>query len=161
MTTTTELVRNLSDPVPPVPGAEVRDAVHARAASIVRRRRVARGAVTAIACIALLAVGVIALADRGSGSRGSVEAAAGPADAQVSVRARGGAVPPGVELDVTLVGEGGTYHAHVRTPGTLTLAAVPPGDYELRWEWTSDDGTAAAAGHVPVHLDTGDLTLTL
>jgi hypothetical protein len=70
-------------------------------------------------------------------------------------------VPADVDLDATLTGDAGTFSAHARTPGSLSFTDVPAGDYELRWSWVSDDGTAQSAGHLPVHVEPGHVTLAL
>jgi hypothetical protein len=159
-TTTVDLAAILHDPAPPAPSRAARDAVHARAVQIRRRRRIAAALATA-ACVTVAALGTFTVLDVRSGPGARVDAASAPSDAQVAVHVGDAAVPPDVELDATLTGGGGTFRAHVRTPGTLTFADVPAGDYQLRWSWVSDDGTAQAVGHRAVHLDGGDLTLAL
>jgi hypothetical protein len=162
MTTTThDLARLLSDPAPPTPGATVRAAVQARSASIVRRRRVARAG-AAVGCVALLALGGTAIAVTASRAGGDdAQVAAAPSNAEVVVRVTDEVVPVGVVVEATLVGTAGTFHARARTPDRLAFDAVPPGDYELRWVWSSDDGAASAAGRAHVRVDAGDDRLTI
>jgi hypothetical protein len=91
----------------------------------------------------------------------TIAPATAPSTAQISVQVTEGSIPADVELDATLTGDPGSFSAHLHTPGTLAFADVPPGDYVLRWSWTSDDGTAQAAGRVPVHVEPGDVALSL
>jgi hypothetical protein len=207
-------LESLSDPSPPVPGAAERAAVGARADQLARRRRLLQGT-GALACTAILGVGVVALVSAsGSGSgtnrvetasapepgtkvtnpdpvvaaAPAPEAPSAPAPAEApavapvdetpapvagpevesapaaapapapepvlaSVRVTASSVPPGVTLDVTLVGSGGTF-ATSTTNGVVSFDGIPPGDYEARWSWQSDDG-AAAAGRFNVSFGEG------
>lgn len=209
-TDTDTLFDQLTDPTPPVPGDEARAAVHARATTLVRRRRFAQGG-TAIACAAVIAIGAVAIASSGTTARnGQVATASQPSDvtastppavstapavadttpaptvapepspavadpapienaapavdpgppapaeaAVASATVSVGSVPDNVNLTVTLVGDGGTYTSTIRTPGVASFDGIPPGDYELRWSWSSDDGTATAVGRSNVTLGAG------
>jgi hypothetical protein len=68
----------LSDPNPPTPGAGERAAVNARAGTLARRRRFAQGA-GALACTAVIGLGVVAprLVERYRQGRSGVGAATG------------------------------------------------------------------------------------
>jgi hypothetical protein len=207
---------SLIDPAPPVPGDAERAAVSARANQLVKRRRMVQGA-GALACTAILGVGVVALvSSTGSGSgsgANKVEAASAPetgtnvtnpstlstAPAETaaapatepapaaeepaatetqdapaaaeepestpapepvlaSLSVNASSVPAGVTLQVTLVGDGGTFAA-TTTSGVVSFADVPPGTYELRWSWESGDG-AAAVGRETVTLGEGPNTVS-
>jgi hypothetical protein len=208
-------LESLSDPAPPIPGAAERAAVGARADQLTRRRRVRQGA-GALACTAILGVGVVALVSTaGSGSGTSrvetaaapdantvvtdpepivttapaaeetpapvpteepaaavveevpaavaepevapaAEPAAAPEPVLASVSATASSIPPGVTLEVTLVGAGGTFTTST-TSGVVAFDGIPPGDYEARWSWESGDG-AAAVGRFPVTLAAGSNT---
>jgi hypothetical protein len=87
----------------------------------------------------------------------SAPAAAALASANASVNG----VPDDVTLNVTLVGANGTFSSSVRTPAAVTFSDVPPGDYEVRWEWSSDDGTATAVGRGNVTLAGGTNSFTV
>jgi hypothetical protein len=75
----------------------------------------------------------------------------------VSVTVTG--VPEGVTLNVQLVGDGGTF---VTATGgsTVHFVDVPPGAYQVRWDWSSTDG-ATAAGRQAVTVVAGDNTFTI
>jgi hypothetical protein len=83
--------------------------------------------------------------------------AAAPAPAPepvlASVRVTAASVPSGVTLEVTLVGAGGTFTTST-TDGTVSFDGIPPGDYEARWSWQSDDG-ATAVGRFTVSFGEG------
>ena len=195
---------SLSDPNPPPAGRAARDAVRGRAGQLQRRRRVVQ-VTSALACTAVLAVGVAALVSTGSasdGGRGSVGVAAAPEPAQPATAASTeptdastsappatspvtptlapaevaptdvaptavatvGSVtititglPAGVALDVQLVGDGS--YAATASASTVEFRDIPPGNYEVRWQWSSDDG-AAAAGHRSVTVVAGDNPFT-
>ena len=89
-------------------------------------------------------------------------AATAPAALTVTVDASASSgIPADVNLQVTLVGTNGTFQASTRTPGTLSFGAVPPGDYELRWQWASDDGSASAVGRIPVTVGDGATSFSI
>ena len=67
----------LSDPTPPVPGAAERAAVRTRADQLVRHRRMLQGA-GALACTAIIGVGVVALVSSTGSGTDRVETAAAP-----------------------------------------------------------------------------------
>ena len=166
----------LADPSPPSPGHATRAAVNARAGTLARRRRLAQGG-GVLAAAVVLSVGAVALATAGSGGlthAADVQVASGAetgtgataapvqafAGSSVTVDASAAGLPAGVDLQVTLVGDHGTFRTSVRTPGTITFDAAP-GDYELSWEWSSDDGSASAVGCFPVTVTDGTTSFSI
>jgi hypothetical protein len=65
-----------------------------------------------------------------------------PAPPAASVTASGPNVPSGVTLNVTLIGAAGTVSTST-TSGAVSFADLPPGNYELRWDWSSPEGATA------------------
>ena len=68
-------------------------------------------------------------------------------------------VPTGVTLNVQLVGDGGTF-ATATDGSSVFFGDVPPGAYQVRWDWSSSDG-ATAAGRQAVTVVAGDNAFTI
>jgi len=73
-----------------------------------------------------------------------------PAPVHASFSATVSGVPPGVILNAQLVGANGTWSTSSDT-AVLSFSDIPPGDYQIRWDWQSPDG-ASAAGRIAVTI---------
>jgi len=111
---------DLSDPSPPVPGNPEREAVHARARTLVRRRRAWIG-VGAVAVVALVAGSVILLSNSGGAPRVATIAVKSSTQAE-----------PGSKITVVLQNDSGRFVGVADESGTVRFGDdIVPGTYNV------------------------------
>jgi hypothetical protein len=163
----TSMLSDLRDPAPPVPGPAQRAAVAARAHQLGRRRRLAQLG-GALVVVAILAGGVGVVASGSGTTSRDVQTAT-----LASVRGTTVNFAAGGTLHVTVTGPGGTFAVDADADGTFQLQNLPPGTYQVRWDYESpaapadpsgvDIGTAIRTGHLTAELASGvnSVTITL
>jgi hypothetical protein len=155
-------VTDLRDPAPPIPGPAHRAAVAVRAQRLTRQRRFAQIG-GAVAVVAVLAVGGVAIASAGSNQAGHVVVQTASVTGNTTS-------PPVSTLTVTLTGNDKTVTVDADPSGTFTVSDLPPGKYLLEWTYETsgpqptgdvDIGTALSAGRLHVDLSSGNNTVSI
>ena len=152
----TQLLNDLRDPSPPIPGPAHRAAVMTRARQLSHRRRIAQMG-GALAVVAVLAIGgaVVAISSDTPDSR-----VIAPQLASV----RGSTTtPPLRTLVVTFTGEDGTYEVNADPDGTFELEGLPAGQYKVKWAYEQEGidpsdaqiGSAVSVGRMTIMLSSG------
>jgi hypothetical protein len=155
-------VTDLRDPAPPTPGPVHRAAVAVRARQLSRRRRFTQIG-GAVAVIAVLAVGGVAVASSGSNQAGRVVV-------QLASVTGSTTSPPVSTLTVTFTGDQKTVTVDADPSGTFTISNLPPGDYLVVWTYETsgpaptggvDIGTALSGGRIHVNLSSGNNSVSI